>query len=367
MKNLTYSNSGVDYSQLDFLKRLAQEHASNTTVNLQGSGFDEVSSSRGESAYVLDAGDHYLAFVQEGLGTKNLVADQMSKITGKSYYDSIAQDTVAMIVNDLITVGAKPTVVMAYWAVGSTTWFENKKRMEDLARGWSDACNLAGVVWGGGETPTLSGIIKDDEIDLAGSAVGVIKPNSRLITGQKLQEGDAIVVFESSGIHANGLTLARKIAEKLPEGFASKLSSGLLYGQALLVPTIIYSRLIQDILEAGVDIHYLSNITGHGWRKLMRADRDFTYRINSLPPVPEVFKFIADKGPVSEKEMYSNFNMGAGFAIFVPEKDVEKVIKESENHKIKAYKIGTVEKGKKQTILEPFDMVFASESLFIRI
>lgn len=363
-KPLTYSKSGVDYKTIDALKRMAQTAAKKTSQNIKE--FSEVDASRGESAYVVDAGDHYFAFVQEGVGTKNLVADEMEKLTGKSYYHQIAQDTVAMIVNDLITVGAKPVTVLAYWAAGSTKWFENKKRMEDLVAGWATACNEAGASWGGGETPALTGIINENTIDLAGSAFGIIKPKSRLTLGENLQAGDSIIVFESSGIHANGLTLARKIAENLPDGFATKISFGQTYGEALLNPTIIYAKLINDLLEAGVDIHYMANITGHGWRKLMRNSKSFSYKITSLPKVPEVLQFIQEKGPVTDEEMYANFNMGAGFAIFVPKEKVEKIFQLSAKQNIKAYEIGKVESGEKKVLIEPKNITYAGDALQVR-
>ena len=374
MNSLTYSQSGVNYSVMDPLKQLAQIQGKKTGHQLKTAGFSEVGASRGESAYVVDAGNHYLAFVQEGLGTKNLVADEMQKITGKSYYDSIAQDTVAMIVNDLITVGAKPLTILAYWAVGSSSWFSNQARNNDLVVGWSHACEKAGACWGGGETPTLSGIINKKTIDLAGSAVGIVKPKQRLVLGEKLQAGDVIVAFESSGIHANGVTLARKLAEKLPDGYATKMDSGpfdsaqgkQMYGEVLLTPTIIYAKLVHDLLDAGVDIHYMVNITGHGWRKLMRSSQLFTYRITQLPPVPEVFRLIQEKGPVSKEEMYANFNMGAGYAIFVPGNFVTTIKDIASQNNIKTYEVGVVEAGEKQVILEPKKITFKADSLQVK-
>ena len=274
---LTYKQSGVNYDSLDSLKRMAQKAAKSTVKNLPPN-ITEISESRGESAYVLDIGDKYLAIVEEGLGTKTLVADAMHALTGKTYYDHIAQDTVATMVNDLITVGAKPISIMAYWSTGAALWFENTQRMKDLVDGWEQACHMSGVVWGGGETPTLTGIVEQNSIELAGAAVGIIEPKSRLSLGDKLVGGDAIVVFESSGIHANGLTLARKVAEQLPQGYKTPIAGGRMYGDALLDPTIIYAKLIQNLFDVGVDIHYMADITGHGWRKIMRHNKKFTNR-----------------------------------------------------------------------------------------
>lgn len=354
--NLTYSQSGVDYNLLDELKRMAQVQAKKTSQRSDGYG---------ESAFVIEDGETSYAMVQEGLGTKNLVADEVSKITGKTHYDAIAQDTIAMIVNDLITVGISPRMVSAYWAIGSTKWLENRQRMEDLTNGWAQACIKAGAIWSGGETPILSGIVHEGTIDLAGSAFGM-GPTKQVVHGDTLQAGDSIVVFESSGIHANGITLARKIAESLPEKYATKMPSGQMYGEALLTPTIIYAKLINELLDNNIDIHYMSNITGHGWRKLMRATKPFTYRITALPPVPEVFTFIAEKGPVSNEEMYANFNMGAGFAIFVPKQSVAQILEISNKHNIKAYEIGIVETGEKKVIIEPKNIEYKSDSLQVK-
>jgi len=365
-QKFTYKQSGVDYGVLDLLKRLAQKESKNTAKNLP-KGITELSKSRGESAYVMDIGDRYLAIVEEGLGTKNLIADEMFKITKKSYYDQIAQDTIGTMVNDLITVGARPLSVAAYWAVGNSDWFKNKQRMNDLVKGWARACDMAGVVWGGGETPTLSGIVNENAIDLAGCCYGIIDPKDRLTLGEKLVAGDRIVVFESSGIHANGLSLARKIGEKLKYGFKTKMSDGRMYGEAILDGSILYPKLIQELFETGVDIHYMVHITGHGWRKLMRLNTEFTYQITYLPPVPPVLSFLVEQAGLNDEEAYSTFNMGGGYAVFIPKDYVQKTIRIAKKHKIKAYDIGTVEDGKKQVIIRPLNITYKSESLHIRI
>lgn len=366
MKNqLTYKQSGVDYKTIDYLKRIAQQ-AGEKTVNNLTSNYKEIAESRGESAHVVDVGEYYFASVVEGLGTKSLVADEMYRLTGKTYYDSLAYDTVAMIINDLITVGAKPLTLMAYWAAGSSDWFKDKKRAEDLVSGWAKASHDSGVVWGGGETPVLSEIINKDAIDLAGACFGIINKKKNLCLGEKLQAGDRIILLESSGMHANGLTLARKIAKSLPEGYLTKIDVKKTYGEALLTPTIIYAKLIESLLKNNIDTHYMVNITGHGWRKLMRHQKSLIYRITNLPPVPEVLKFIVETGKINNKEAYGNFNMGAGFAIFVPEKDVNKVLKLAESNSIKAYSYGVVEEGEKKIIIEPNSTIFEKESLQVR-
>ncbi len=361
MPKIDYAQTGVNYSVMDPLKKLAQNAGLLTAKN-----FPEVPDSRGESAFVWKEEGSYRAFVIEGLGTKNLVADEMSKLTDKTYYDEIAQDTVAAIVNDILTVGALPQVINAYFATGGPDWFADTKRSTALVEGWAKACNMAGATWGGGETPGLAGIINPDTIDLAGACIGIIKPKERLTLGDKLKEGDVILLIESSGIHANGLSLARAIAKKLPEGYATKLPDGTTYGETLLIPTYIYVTIIKALFESNIDIHYMVNITGHGFRKLMRANRDFTYSITNLPTPQPIFDFIKEKSGNSDEDMYGNFNMGAGFTIFISPDQAQAAQEIIEKHNLKSWNAGVVKSGPKQVIIEPKTIVFKSESLGVR-
>lgn len=345
---------------------LAQKSAQATASNLGAFGATEVGASRGESAYVWEDGDCYRALVIEGLGTKNLVADAMRKVTGKTYYDALAQDTVAMIVNDLIVVGALPQVVNAYFALGDGAWMNDRERASDLVAGWAAACNTIGATWGGGETPALKGIINPETIDLGGSAIGVINPKDRLVLGDKLAEDDAIILVESSGIHANGISFVRHLYEKNPKLYEAKLPNGRLFGEAILTPTHLYVPLVRSVLEAGIVPHYMVNVTGHGWRKLMRANAKFTYEIDTiLEPQPE-FALMQHESGVDDAEMYGNFNMGVGFALFVAAQDADTVIDLAKQNGVKAIRGGTVKRGKKQVIIKPKSLTFASETLEVR-
>lgn len=364
--SITYSNSGVNYQDLDPAKKLAQEAAQQTSKNLNRNEFKEISNTRGESAFVWQQGNILMASVIEGLGTKNLVADITSQITKKTYYDIIGHDTVATIINDLISVGAKPLTINAYWAVGNSDWFKNIKRTKDLIKGWQTACDLANVTWGGGETPTLKGIIQEDSIDLGGSAVGIIFPIKNLITDKKLKVGNRILLLKSNGINANGLSLAREIAKKLPKGYATKLSNGKIYGEALLTKTNIYAKLVEDLLKNKIDIHYISNITGHGLRKIMRARSNFTYIIEKIFDPQEVFLFIQKHANLSDFEMYQTFNMGMDYAIFVPQKDILKAQKIIIKNKFQSINAGYIDKGKRQVIIKPKNIIFKSETLDLR-
>jgi phosphoribosylformylglycinamidine cyclo-ligase len=240
----------------------------------------------------------------------------MYRLTGACRYDLIAKDTVAMAVNDLVSVGAEPLVVHAYWGTSGSGWFDDEKRAAALVRGWKAACDESGAAWGGGETPVLSGIVVDGASDLAASCVGI----------------------------DNGMT----------------------YGDALLEPTSLYARAVRAMFEAGVGIKYMSNITGHGWRKIMRHPSDFVYRIGTLPPVPPVLEFIARHAGLDRREAYGTFNMGAGFAVYCPRKDAENAVAACAAVGIDAWNVGTVEKGKRSVVIGPLNLVFEGESLKLR-
>ncbi len=363
---LSYEQAGVNYDLIDPLKVAAQRAAAATGAHLAAHGFGEVKASRGESAYVVDVGPFYIASIVECLGSKALVADEMSKLTGKSYYDGIAQDTIAMAINDLITVGATPLVVQAYWAAGGSDWFGDAQRAQALVAGWKRACDVCQVAWGGGETPALAGIVESGRIDLAASCTGLINPKERLSVGDKLAPGDAIVLLASSGIHANGLSLARKLVERLPQGYLTEVQPGLSYGDALLAPTVLYSPVTEALYKAGITPHYCANITGHGWRKLLRHPGEFTYRIHAVPEVTPVLRFIQQHAKQDDREAYSTLNMGAGFALFVKAEDAERTVQVTQAQGIAALVAGRVEAGAKQLVIEPLGITFGNDDLQLR-
>ena len=363
---LSYRQSGVDYELIDPLKVAAQRAAAATAPQLRSHGFAEVAASRGESAYVVDVGPFYLASIVECLGSKALVADAMQQLTGRSWYDAIAQDTIAMAVNDLITVGATPLVVQAYWAAGGSDWFGDAPRAQALVEGWQRACEACQVAWGGGETPALAGIVEAGRIDLAASCTGLVNPKERLTLGDRLGPGDAIVLLASSGIHANGLSLARKLVERLPQGFLTPVQPGLAYGQALLAPTVLYSPVTEALHRAGVTPHYASNITGHGWRKLLRHPKPLRYRVHRLPEVPPVLRFIQQHAQLDDHEAYGTLNMGAGFALFVPADQAQRCLEVAEAQGVAATLAGTVEAGDKELLIEPLGLRFAADELQLR-
>jgi phosphoribosylformylglycinamidine cyclo-ligase len=355
----------VDYETADPAKVLAQRQGQATSSNMPY-GYSEVVGTRGESAYVFDMGDVYGALVQEGLGTKSLIAREVYEITGKSHFAAIAQDTVAAVINDLVSVGARPVALNAYWSSSSYEWLGDAGLTEGFIRGWRAACDLAKVAWGGGETQSLPGVVVPGALEFAGSAFGVIKDKKRLIQGKALRPGDAIVLIASNGVHANGISLVRDIASRLEAGYQSELADGTELGATVLRPSHIYAELVASLIDSHVEVHYLSHITGHGWRKLMRSAEELSYVINSLPPVPEVFNFISDHARSDRREMYGNYNMGAGYAVYVQEIHADRVISVAAECGLQSWLAGRVEAGPRQVVIEPLGIVFGGSTLGVR-
>jgi phosphoribosylformylglycinamidine cyclo-ligase len=361
-----YRQAGVDYGVLDEAKRAALAQALATSPLLERRGGRALDASRGQPAFVFALGATRLAFVVEGLGTKSMIARQYEELTGESRFDAVAYDTVAAIVNDLCCVGAAPLVVNAYFATGSGDWYAGE-RAERLRDGWRRACEAAGAAWGGGESPTLPGLVDPAEIELAGAAVGVVPEGVEPILGQDLAPGDAIVLVASSGLHANGASLARRVARGLPEGLLTELPGGRRLGEALLDPSIVYAELVARVLAAGARVSYLSHVTGHGFLKLMRTGAPLTYRVHRLPEVPPVLAFLAERAGMSDREAYTTLNMGAGFAIYCREPDAAAVVREASALGLRAFVAGAVEEGPRRVAIEPIDVVLEGEEMVLHV
>ena len=363
----SYESAGVRYDQLDAFKRACQRAARGTSDLLSGHGYREPASIRGESAYLIEAEDHYLAHVEEGLGTKNLVADAVYAQSGRCFYREIGIDTVATIVNDLATCGALPISVAMHAAVGDSNWFADEHRATQLVSGFAEGCRQAGAVWGGGETPTLRGIVETPSIVLAGSAIGKIAPKSLRIVGD-VQDGDSIIFLASSGVQTNGLTLCRKIAESLPQGYATPIGDGRSYGEALLAPSVIYVAFVHECQRRGIKLNYVSHVTGHGWRKLMRLEEPFVYEITNPGPMPTLFRFMMEAGPIAMKEAYATYNMGVGFAAYVAPSLVEATLEAARASGYTAWNAGRVHKDgvRKSVEVSSLGISFSGESLQVR-
>ncbi|MDD3370925.1 MAG: AIR synthase related protein [Alphaproteobacteria bacterium] len=368
-ETITYKQSGVDYDVLDAFKRLCQKTAANTqSAYLKDVGGGVLGESRGESSFVIDMGSVYIAHVDEGLGTKNLVADAMEQAMGKAYYPAIGIDTVATIVNDVISCGALPVNINMHLAVGRSEWFQNTKRFEGLVAGFAEGCKDAGAAWGGGETPILTGIVEGDSAVIAGSCMGMIADKKNYVKGD-IDAGDQIVFIASNGPHANGISLCRRIADKLPKGYLTDLGNGETFGDYILRPSKIYAGLLRDLQNKNIAIKYISNITGHGWRKLMRNRGAFKYTVLECGKRDAFYDFLVSGGWMSLEDAYGTFNMGAGCAFFVKAGDVDGVLASAKATGHVAWHAGRVEQSEgagPSVVIEPLGITFGSDSMALR-
>jgi phosphoribosylformylglycinamidine cyclo-ligase len=358
-----YRDAGVDYETLDAGKRLAIAGALSTSSLLGARGGRALDASRGEPAFVFELDGRTLAFVVEGLGTKSVIARHVLEAQGINRFGDVAYDTVAAILNDLCCVGALPLVVNAYFATGASEWYSEGERGAALIEGWRKACVDAGCTWGGGESPSLPGLLDEREIELAGAAVGAVPAGRRPLLGEELQAGDEIVLVASSGLHANGASLARLLAGRLPDGYATELGDGTTFGEALLEPSVMYVGLVEALLKEELPLRYISHITGHGLLKLMRPSRALTYRIEKLPEVPRVLSFMVEQAQMDAHAAYSTFNMGSGYALYCAAGAGQGIVAIAQRLGLSAIVAGRVEEGPRQVLLESVGVHFAGEQL----
>lgn len=287
----------------------------------------------GYFANVIDLGGTCVAICTDGVGSKALVAEGMRR------YDTIGIDCVAVNVNDLICVGARPVSMVDYIAVGQA----DAAMLDAIAIGLAEGAAQAGISICGGETAQLGDIVHG--FDLAGTAIGTVDP-SRIVTGSDLEPGDRIIGIESSGVHSNGLTLARraffKRAEPLPLDWPLP-ESGVPLGEELLRPTLIYVREVLEILDRISSVKALVHITSDGLLNLVRTDNPRVgFLIDDMPPAPEIFTLIQGYGEVDAAEMHEVYNMGVGFCVLVADADAATVMAVLAEHGRKARVIGTV-------------------------
>jgi len=367
MATLNYRSAGVDYDVLDTFKRACQAAATTTVGKLAAHGLAEPPGIRGESGYLMEAPEAYYAHVEEALGTKILVADAMYRLTGKSYYAQVAIDDVATIANDLCAVGALPLSVAMYVAVGENEYLADARRAQDLAQGFAEGCRRSGAVWSGGETQTLKGMVTPGTAILGGSAVGRIAPKSLRVCGD-VEDGDVMIFLGSSGVQTNGLTLCRAVAERLPQGYLTALADGRSYGEALLDASVIYVPYVAACQRAGIRLHYAAHMTGHGWRKLMRLEAPFVYRVDTVPKPQPVFDLLVKATGLEAREAYGTFNMGVGFVVYVPEPCAGACLDLAKETGFEAWFGGTVrrEGGRKAVEIPALGIAYEAGSLKIR-
>jgi len=319
---VTYSESGVDIS-LEEVTVSALISKLKDTLN-----YRDVITESGHFAALVKLGNRAIAMSTDGVGSKILVAEMMGK------YDTIGIDCIAMVVNDILCVGAEPIAMVDYLAVEKP----DPEIAAQIGEGLKEGCRQAKVAMIGGETASLPEIINN--FDLAGTGIGIVDVK-KIITGEKIIDGDVLIGIESSGIHSNGLSLARKVffddnsfnvEDKVPHDPNTSI------GKELLKPTIIYVNPIVELLKTDVEVHGLAHITGGGFTNLKRLKKGSGYIIETLPEPKPIFKAMNKLG-VPLEEMYRVFNMGIGFVVIVKSEDAEKAINIIKKYNL-AYKIG---------------------------
>ncbi len=306
MEKFSYAKAGVDIFQEEKAVKALLGH-----IKYVRKGFGKPILLR-HYASVLDFGEFGLAITTDGVGTKIIVAEKLGK------FDTIGIDCVAMNVNDLLAVGAEPIAMVDYIA----TFKPDENVMAEIAKGLEKGCELANITLVGGETATLPDLIRG--WDLVGTAVGVVD-KERIITGEKIRPGDVIFGIPSSGIHSNGLTLARKVIENAGYSYTDEFEKGRSIGEELLTPTRIYVREVLEIIK-NYEVHGMAHITGGGLLNLKRL-KNVRFVIDSPLKPHKIFEFIQELGNVDDVEMFRTFNMGMGFAIVMPKEEAKRLEK----------------------------------------
>ncbi|TRZ78854.1 MAG: phosphoribosylformylglycinamidine cyclo-ligase [Nitrosopumilales archaeon] len=323
---ITYKDAGIDISKIkqsqsSIGKLIASTHRLQKKAKTL-SGF-------GHYAGIVEIpGGTLLATHTDGVGTKVMIAQSMKK------YDTVGIDCVAMNVNDIICTGAVPISFVDYIAANRN----DQEIFKQIVRGLVKGAKEAQVPIVGGETAILPDLIsgKNFSFDLAGMVVGILNKRD-LILGNKIKKGDIIIGVNSSGLHSNGYSLARKVLSKY--SMREKIKGLGVLGDALLAPTKIYVKpVLQAIKEC--NIHGLAHITGGSFTKLLRLKKT-GFMLDNLPEPPTIFQIIENQG-VAKEEMYKTFNMGIGFCIIAPKEEEARISQIFKKHGFHNRQIGKI-------------------------
>lgn len=337
----SYKAAGVDvtagYKGVELMKKAVQATYSNAVISdIGGFGGLYAPQIKGMEEPILVSGT-------DGVGTKLKLAFLMDK------HDTIGEDCVAMCANDVICTGASPMFFLDYMALGKNI----PEKVATIVAGVAEGCKKANCSLIGGETAEMPGFYPVDEYDLAGFCVGIVD-KKKIINNKTIEIGDKVIGLKSSGVHSNGFSLVRKVFEVNKENLNEYVESlGCTVGEALLKPTKIYVKPILKLIEQ-VKVKGISHITGGGFYenmpRMLREGVALKIDKNSYEVSP-IFKLIAERGNIPERDMYNTFNMGIGMAVIVPESEVEKSLKILKQAGEEAYLIGEVIAGNKEIIV----------------
>jgi len=338
----TYKDAGVNieegYKAVNLIKGLAREtFDSNVITDIGSFG----------SMYLLNIGslEYILVSGTDGVGTKLKIAFYLDK------HDTVGIDCVAMCVNDILCHGATPLFFLDYIACGKLS----SSKVASIVKGIVEGCKMAGCSLVGGETAEMPGFYKDNEYDLAGFAVGIVE-KQKAVYGKDVNTGDVLIGLASSGVHSNGYSLVRRIfgIDDDPKVLGKVYEElGVSLGEELLRPTMIYVKPVLKVLEK-VRVKGIAHITGGGFfENIPRAfPKGYSAVIEKGSwEVPAIFKLIQEHGKVEEKEMFSTFNMGIGMVLIVSKEDIDLTLEILEQERVKAWVIGTIQKGEDGVVL----------------
>lgn len=283
---------------------------------------------------LVDFGSHALSLCTDSVGTKVLVAKEMRR------WDTVGIDCVAMNVNDMICVGAEPLAFVDYVAISEY----DREVARQIGIGLNRGAELANVTIIGGEVAVVPELVRD--LDLAGTCFGVVK-KSKIVDGHRVRPGDVIIGLPSTGIHSNGLTLARRILQDEAVTLTDKVGARP-WGEELLEPTAIYVRPVLRAIRKAT-VHGLAHITGGGLRNLVRLNTTVEFRISDPLKPPAVFRGLQQFGGIEDREMFQTFNMGMGFTLVCPEDDAKTVLR-ALRPEVTAKVVGEVSKGRGVTV-----------------
>lgn len=322
---MDYKDAGVDIEQTDaFVETIKQlvKKTHNDNVQAPIGGF--------AGLYKLNDSSSLVACT-DGVGTKLMLAQALDD------HKTIGIDLVAMCVNDMLCVGAKPLFFLDYYATGKF----NPKQSKEVLEGIVEGCVQSGIPLLGGETAEMPDMYPEGKYDLAGFSIGMVQSKD-ILPKNNLNEGDAVIGVASSGFHSNGYSLVRKMIKDSEKDLMQKV----------LTPTTIYTRYF-DQIQNTFSIKGIANITGGGMWNIPRISDQFDYVLDALPDfteIPEEIEIICKRTNASKEELYKTFNMGIGLAIIIPQGEVEPFLSASNKH-FKSWKIGSVKKGSGQVIL----------------
>jgi phosphoribosylformylglycinamidine cyclo-ligase len=309
-----------------------------------------------------------VSLVSEGLGTADDA--RPSDLTESETYEfwfNIGIKAISCLTNDIATVGMRPLLVSQYLPSSTPETIFSDALLSGFLDGFVDGCRQVGCVYISGETPQLKTKIVADRLDVAGAVFGVVPPGCEAISGRLLGPDKPIVFFASSGPHENGFTPLRAFAERLPDGYRTRLPDGTQLWRAMNAPSVLYSPLVQGLLKEGISPISMENISGHGWQKIMRSGRPLRYRIQEMLPVHPLFQFYADQMRIPLTELLTVFNCGVGFMVVVPDLPcAERAVAIASQHGVLAKVVGYTEVAEsRQVEVVPLHCTLGSEGFIL--